>query len=234
MKIAVINRSGNTGKSTFVRHGLAPRMPQAEVLAIESINADEMENGSQTILRGEDFGKLYTRLLEVDDAIVDIGSSNVESFVQLMSDYDGSYDVFDLYIVPCVPVGKQQKDTRKTIEDLRDFGVDASKVRLLFNRANKRTMLNEDFGAMYDYLRDSKAFRIVERAVLYESPAYGAASAAGKTVGELAASREEYKEMLATLTDKSKRMQCSQLMADAALAVGVHAQIERAVTALIG
>ena len=41
MKIAVINFSGNVGKTTVARHLLAPRIPGAEVIAVESLNADD-------------------------------------------------------------------------------------------------------------------------------------------------------------------------------------------------
>lgn len=36
MKVAVINFSGNVGKTTIARHLLAPRIPGAEVVSIES------------------------------------------------------------------------------------------------------------------------------------------------------------------------------------------------------
>ncbi len=41
MKVAVINFSGNVGKTTIARHLLAPRITGAEVISIESINADD-------------------------------------------------------------------------------------------------------------------------------------------------------------------------------------------------
>ena len=41
MKVAVINFSGNVGKSTIARHLLTPRIEGAELISIESINADE-------------------------------------------------------------------------------------------------------------------------------------------------------------------------------------------------
>ena len=37
MKLAVISFSGGVGKSTIARHLLAPRLPSARVIAIESI-----------------------------------------------------------------------------------------------------------------------------------------------------------------------------------------------------
>ena len=39
MKLAVINFSGNVGKSTVARHLLAPRIPGCQFVAVESINA---------------------------------------------------------------------------------------------------------------------------------------------------------------------------------------------------
>ena len=41
MKIAVINFSGNVGKTTIARHLLLPRIPGAELITVESVNADE-------------------------------------------------------------------------------------------------------------------------------------------------------------------------------------------------
>lgn len=40
MKIAVINFSGNVGKTTVARHLLLPRIQGAELISVESVNAD--------------------------------------------------------------------------------------------------------------------------------------------------------------------------------------------------
>src|SRR6478609_8135852 len=74
MKIAVINFSGNVGKTTIARHLLLPRIPGAELIAIESINADENHDGQS--LRGRQFGELQEYMQTVDSVIVDIGASN--------------------------------------------------------------------------------------------------------------------------------------------------------------
>ena len=55
MKVAVINFSGNVGKSTIARHLLLPRIETAELIVIESLNADE---GLGQALRGRQFGEL--------------------------------------------------------------------------------------------------------------------------------------------------------------------------------
>ena len=59
MKIAVINFSGNVGKSTIARHLLLPRIAGAELIAVESINSDESQGQA---LRGKQFGELQEYL----------------------------------------------------------------------------------------------------------------------------------------------------------------------------
>ena len=63
MKIAVINFSGNVGKTTVARHLLLPRIEGAELITVESINADDGHGQllSQT-LRGRQFGELQEYL----------------------------------------------------------------------------------------------------------------------------------------------------------------------------
>jgi len=55
MKLAVINFSGNVGKTTVARHLLAQRIPGCEVVAVESIHADD---GPAVTIRGRQFAQL--------------------------------------------------------------------------------------------------------------------------------------------------------------------------------
>lgn len=109
MKIAVINFSGNVGKTTISRHLLMPRIPGAELIAIENINADESHRGQS--LRGRQFGELQEYMQTVNSLIVDIGASNVEDLMALMRRYRGSHEDFDFFVVPTVAARKQQQDT---------------------------------------------------------------------------------------------------------------------------
>ena len=68
MKIAVINFSGNVGKSTVARHLLAPRLDGAEVIAIESINSDDREKSGA--LRGAQFDELQEQMMKIGRAHV--------------------------------------------------------------------------------------------------------------------------------------------------------------------
>lgn len=75
MKVVVINFSGNVGKTTIARHLLAPRIAGAEVVSIESINADD---GKGSALRGSQYGELQEYLQTIDNVVIDIGASSVE------------------------------------------------------------------------------------------------------------------------------------------------------------
>src|SRR5438874_4085739 len=124
MKVAVINFSGNVGKTTVARHLLAPRIAGAEVIAVESINADD---GQSQALRGRQFGQLQEYLQTADNVVVDIGASNVEDLLALMRRYRGSHEDFDHFVVPTVPTRKQQQDTIATLAELSRLGVPAGR-----------------------------------------------------------------------------------------------------------
>ena len=71
MKIAMINFSGNVGKSTLAQHMILPRIKDAVFIPVESINADDSEVES---VRGKEFGDLTEYLATQDAAVVDVGA----------------------------------------------------------------------------------------------------------------------------------------------------------------
>ncbi|AAM39218.1 conserved hypothetical protein (plasmid) [Xanthomonas citri pv. citri str. 306] len=71
MKVAVINFSGNPGKTTLVDHLLAPRM-NAPKFEIETINAGSSADSDAQRLKGKNYGGLQEDLMTLDSAIVDV------------------------------------------------------------------------------------------------------------------------------------------------------------------
>ncbi|EFE9232310.1 transcriptional regulator, partial [Escherichia coli] len=55
MRIAVLNYSGNVGKTTISQHMLLPRL-NYEILRIETLNSDGEGNGQK--MAAEDFDKI--------------------------------------------------------------------------------------------------------------------------------------------------------------------------------
>jgi len=170
MKIAVINFSGNVGKSTVARHLLAPRLEDAQVIAVESINSDDREK--ESALRGSQFDELQDQMMSRSNVVVDVGASNVEDFVALMQRYEGSHDDFDVFVVPTVPVVKQQVDTIATLNELRDVGVDAAKIRVLFNAVDPRADLTKSFTRLFARHQSHGGFVLNADAVLYDNPIF--------------------------------------------------------------
>lgn len=183
MKIAVINFSGNVGKSTVAQHLLAPRMDNAPIIPIESINSDGKDTGA---LRGSQFDEMQDRLMTLENAVVDIGASNVEDFVNLMESYDGSHEDFDLFIVPTVPASKQQIDTIATLNALSStIGVPPAQIRLLFNMVDPKQDLGRVFGKLFDFYADQGNFELDSRAVIFQNPIFEKIKGFDKSIDQI-------------------------------------------------
>lgn len=113
MKIAVVNFSGNTGKTTLSDSLLSPRMGGVR-FAVETINAGASDDAAEIErLKGRQFGELSEILMTEDNAVVDVGASNVEDFFKYMGQFAGSHEEFDYFLVPTVSE-KNSKPTRST------------------------------------------------------------------------------------------------------------------------
>ena len=125
MKIAVLNYSGNVGKTSIVNEVLKPNLPDYEVITIDSVNVSGKE---KIVFRGEEADKIFTELLVQENAILDIGSSNLEQYFDSSNENNELLEYIDTFIVPIVPAIKQQNDSIKTIKDLIKFNIDPQKI----------------------------------------------------------------------------------------------------------
>ena len=135
MRIAVLNYSGNVGKTTIARDLLKYRMPDYEVITIETVNSDGKES---LVIRGQDGDKIYTELLLNEKIILDIGSSNLESFINSSEKEDEILDIIDMFIIPIPTEKKQQADSLKTMQDLLIMGVKPQQIRIVFNQVDDK------------------------------------------------------------------------------------------------
>lgn len=218
MKIAVINFSGNVGKSTIARHVLAPRIPGAEIIAIETINSDGTDDEA---LKGKQFGQLVDGLALMDAAVVDIGASNVEDVVQLMKQYKGSHEDFDYFVVPTVPAKKQQRDTISTINALAELGVPAKKIRLVFNQVEPDDNPATVFDALHAYHAAEKRFTLRDDAVLRTNDIYTRLNGQAVSLSDILNDPTDYKEKLKTSTNVEEKLNFANLLSMKRLAAGV-------------
>jgi hypothetical protein len=229
MKVAVINFSGNVGKTTIARHLLAPRIEGAEVIAIESINADDDQTAA---LRGSQFGELQEYLQTVDSVVVDIGASNVEDLLSLMHKYRGSHEDFDYFIVPTVPALKQQQDTIATLVELSRMGVSASKVKVVFNLVEDRLEVEEAFGTVLAYARDHAPAQANTSCRLGANEVYERVKGSEATLADLASDDADYKAMIAGASNAADKVAWAQKLATKRLACGVVPELEACFAAL--
>lgn len=170
VRAAVISFSGNVGKSTLSAYLLGPRMPDARILSVETINEDEGVDAE--VVRGKQFERVQEELLLADSAIVDVGASNVEEFMKRMQQFRGAHEDFDMFIIPTVKETKQIRDTITTINALRAMDVPAKKLRLVFNKVDVDDVLDEDFAPLFAYYQAEGAFVLDTKAVVYASDLY--------------------------------------------------------------
>lgn len=229
MKIAVINFSGNVGKTTVARHLLLPRIEGAELIAVESLNADD---GQGQALRGRQFGELQEYLQTVDNVVVDIGASNVEDLLALMRKYHGSHEDFDCFVVPTVPALKQQQDTIATLAELAQLGVSASRLRLVFNMV-------EDGGDVVQAFDTLLAF-IAEHAIALANPdcrmganeIYERIKGSGMDLAALARDQTDYKALIVKAKGTPDKLALAQKLATRRLATGVVPELDACFAAL--
>ena len=229
MKLAVINFSGNVGKTTVARHLLAPRIPGCQVVSVESINAD---GGDQMTIRGRQFAQLQEYLLTVIDAVVDVGASNVEDLLALMRRYDGSHHDVDAFVVPTVPARKQQQDTTATLAELARIGVPAERIRLVFNQVEDDRPVEETFETLLAYCKVSGVVQPQVAACLRYNEVYARVRDAGQSLVELAADPTNYKAGIAGAASATDKMALAQRLATQRLARGVVPELDACFAAL--
>ncbi len=197
MKVAVINFSGNPGKTTLVENLLAPRMT-AQKFRVETINAGPLSDSGAKNLKGKDFGGLQEDLMLLESAIVDVGASNVEEFIKQMGQFDGSHEEFDCFVVPTVSEKKQQIDTVNTIETLAGLGVPTRKIRVVFNKVELEDAgdLPRIFSTIFGLHADKKCFTLKRDAVVFRNEIFERLHLLKKNVAEIVADKTDYRSML--------------------------------------
>lgn len=229
MKVAVISFSGNVGKTTIARHLLAPRIPGAQVVSVESLNAGD---GRGPVIRGRQFAELQEYLQVTDDVVVDVGASNVEELLALMRRYRGSHEDLDYFVVPTVPARKQQQDTLATLAELSRLDIPADKVRLVFNMVEDGTDLERVFDSVLAFLDVSPVTRVSLACRLGTNELYGRVAGSNVDLCALAADPTDYKALIAAARDSAERLALAQRLATRRLASGVVPELDACFAAL--
>lgn len=229
MKIAVMNFSGNVGKTTVARHLLMPRLPGAELVCVESINADDDQGQA---LRGRQFGELQEYLQTVESAVVDIGASNIEDLLGLMRKYRGSHEDFDFIVIPTVSALKQQQDTIATLLQLARIGVPQSRIKLVFNMVEDGVPVQQAFDMLLRFNGDRKTAHADPRCRIDSNEIYERIKGSGASLSELAADSTDFKAQIAAAQSTHEKLALAQKLATRRLAAGVLPDLDACFQAL--
>ena len=233
MKIAVLNYSGSVGKTMATSHVFAPRIPGAEIIAVESTNESAADLGLDVEqMRGEHFGRLFRKLLIAQAAIVDVGTSNIEDFLAELVKYDQAHLEIDCYVLPVVTSGKAQRETIKTIQALAEIGVPAERIRVLFNRVDAD--VKDEFAPLFGYAKQASSFRANPEAAIFENEVFDLLANKRTTIKDILADDTDYRQQLreADHTNKKRIAHLSDMHALQSLARTVDRQLDHAFNAL--
>jgi len=232
MKIAVLNFSGNVGKTTIARHLLLPRIPGAALIAVESINADDDHQGQS--LRGRQFAELQEYLQTVDSAVVDIGASNVEELLGLMHRYRGSQEDFDAFVIPTVPALKQQRDTTATLLEMSRLGVPAARLKIVFNMVEEDSDITQTFEPLLEFLLACPVATPSIRARLSANEIYGRVKSmeVAPDLIQLSKDTTDFKSLILKSAKLEEKLALAQALANRRLAFGVVPELDACFAAL--
>lgn len=236
MKLCVINFSGNVGKTTIAAHLLKPRMKEPQIFSVESLNSGIENDGVEDaeIIKGKRFADLANEILVADEAIVDVGASNVEDFLILMSQYAGSHEDYDFYIIPTVSQKKQLTDTISTIKTLSEMGIPAEKIKIVFNRVEHDEIDDLDaFASLIGFHSTNPIFTFNEKAVVLVNDIFDGLKKVNKTLSDLVADKTDFKAIIRDKKTKPKDKELAlNMLALQRLSIGANKNLDAAYQAL--
>lgn len=233
MKVAILNYTGTVGKTTIAAHLLSPRLNNAPIFAVETINETAEGLGMDVNkIRGEKFRELFTKLIKLDDAIIDVGASNVEAFLDGVVKMEDSHLEIDYFIVPVTPGTKEQKETISLIGTLADMGISPEKIRVAFNRVEGD--VHEEFPYVVAYAKKEKTCIANPEAAIFENELFDALGVKKLTLAALLADETDYKALLRNKDASEKdRNNWAELHGLKLLARGVNRNLDAVFAVLV-
>jgi ribosomal protein L12E/L44/L45/RPP1/RPP2 len=239
MSIAILNCSGNVGKTTITRELLAPRLPDMTMRQIESINSDESNGPEVEVMIAARFDELHDELMLGRALLVDIGASNVEEYLTRLKGAEGAQEDYACFILPTEAGKKQMKDTVKTITLLSGLGVEPARIRILFNKVETNPSepaaqtLRRQFTELFQFHEQFGSFMLDVDALIPESDIFSIAAEAGVTIDEIARNGIDYKAQLSSAETDADKLRLVKLVGLKRKALSINPQLDRAFDALM-
>ena len=231
LNICVLNFSGNVGKTTIAAHLLAPRLG-APLISVESINSDASADGIDLDrFSGNRYGEVQAALLAGDGVVVDVGASNVETFLKMMAGFKGSHADYDLFVVPVVHQKKQLVDSINTMDALIDRGVPPCKLRLVFNMVDPDSDVERDFAPVIVTAQKLDVRR--PAAVVHRNEVFEMLKGSGRSLASVMADRTDYREQIRQTSDLPEKHRLIRRLSEQRLAAGCADNLDAAYETLL-
>ncbi len=207
MNIAIVNNSGNVGKSTICENLLKPRIKNAEIIKVETINSDGTEDDKYS---AKEYNEILKEMDMNDVSILDVGSSNIEQLIEQMKQYKESHEDIDYFIIPVTPKHKQQMDSLSTVGTLIDLGVDSSKFKFIYNQADRVIPFQRQYAT---FLNGIEAFNFPTdvRPTIYETEAFSLLASIGKNFQEITNDNRDFRQLLREAETREQKEELSEL-----------------------
>lgn len=227
LNIAVVNNSGNVGKSTICDILLKPRLEGAQVVKVETINSDGTNDEK---FSAEHFEDVLNKMDEHDCSIIDVGSSNIENFLLKMQEFKSSHEDIDYFLVPVTPSNKQQVDSVSTIENLMTLGIEPERIKVVFNMANKKLAVTKEYAEFLSGLPSS--ISLSDYPVVFESTVFDLLAKIDRPFLDVLNDKRDYRSLIRQSESKEERNVLSFERSAHRLVNGFNDELDQAFSAL--
>ncbi|CAH1540218.1 StbB family protein [Vibrio owensii] len=227
LNIAVVNNSGNVGKSTICDILLKPRLEGAQVVKVETINSDGTNDEK---ISAEQFEDVLNKMDEHDCSIIDVGSSNIENFLLKMQEFKSSHEDIDYFLVPVTPSNKQQVDSVTTIQNLMTLGIEPERVKVVFNMANKKLSVTKEYAEFLSGIPSD--ISLSEYSVVFESTVFDLLAKIDRPFLDVLNDKRDYRSLIRQSESKEERSILSFERSAHRLVNGFNDELDHAFSAL--
>ncbi|HBN6205645.1 StbB family protein [Vibrio parahaemolyticus] len=209
LKIAILNNSGNVGKTTICDNIFRKRIPNSEIIKVETINHDDTNDEK---ISAKDIGIVLDKIATCDNAIIDVGASNIEALMHGLKQMDGAHEDIDFFFVPTTPNHKQQKDTIKTISNLIDLDVEQERIKIIFNMNDSDYTLEQQYSVIFEsHIASALKIKTPENQfIIDESPLFVLLGKNESTFQEALNDHNDYRTLIRSTSDREERTLLSQ------------------------
>lgn len=222
LKAVIANNSGNVGKSTICKTMLQPRLEEAEIIKVETINSDGTNDSK---LSAKEFDEILKRIDDADCTLIDVGASNIEQFMVQMLEFQGSHELIDYFIVPVTPQDKQQRDSITTINNFLDMGIEAERIKVVFNLAEKDLPVDKQFSI---FLADKTCKKIAGNtpSVVYHNNIFNILTKSRLKYDDVYNDDRDFRALIRAAASKEERQELSNLRTVKMLMNGFNSDLD--------